>query len=325
MCKGGKSSNANDPDCRGVFGKTACFRAHSFAGRFRFSGSGACGVDECSRRDCAPRAHAPGVIGRHRHLRGAGRVDPPGDAEGARGGSSVALPEQPARQALPPGLSVQKGKAEQPYLSWNARILPYLEQADLWQQVEQAFRQDRDFLNVPPHTLRSEVIPAFACPIDSRVSDGSNRSAFTSYVGVEGTDQYRGDGLLFLDSKVRLASILDGASNTLMVGERPPSADGYLGWWYAGWGQEQDGSAEMVLGVREFCVFNVASCPDGPYHYGPGRFSNQCDVYHFWSPHSGGANFAFADGSVRFLSYSADSIMPALATRAGGEKVAIPD
>jgi prepilin-type processing-associated H-X9-DG protein len=45
-------------------------------------------------------------------------------------------------------------------------------------------------------------------------------------------------------------------------------------------------------------------------------------MFHFWSPLSGGANFAFADGSVRFLRYAADSIMPALATRAGGETVA---
>ncbi len=37
------------------------------------------------------------------------------------------------------------------------------------------------------------------------------------------------------------------------------------------------------------------------------------------------ANFLFADGSVRFLSYSANPIMPALASRAGGEAVAVPD
>ena len=47
-------------------------------------------------------------------------------------------------------------------------------------------------------------------------------------------------------------------------------------------------------------------------------------MYHFWSPHAGaGAHFLFADGSVRFLSYSAAPIMPALSTRAGGEVVSI--
>jgi prepilin-type processing-associated H-X9-DG protein len=42
-------------------------------------------------------------------------------------------------------------------------------------------------------------------------------------------------------------------------------------------------------------------------------------MFHFWSPHPGGANFVLADGSVRFVSYSADPLMPALASRAGGE------
>ena len=50
---------------------------------------------------------------------------------------------------------------------------------------------------------------------------------------------------------------------------------------------------------------------------------DNCSRFHFWSLHSGGANIAFADGSVRFLSYSADPIMPALATRAGGEVVSL--
>jgi prepilin-type processing-associated H-X9-DG protein len=44
-------------------------------------------------------------------------------------------------------------------------------------------------------------------------------------------------------------------------------------------------------------------------------------LHHFWSQHPGGANWAFADGSVRFLRYANASLMPALATRAGGEVV----
>jgi prepilin-type processing-associated H-X9-DG protein len=62
----------------------------------------------------------------------------------------------------------------------------------------------------------------------------------------------------------------------------------------------------------------------GPFVFGPGRFDNPCDSYHFWSLHLGGANFAFCDGSVRFLSYAAAPLLPALATRAGGESVEIP-
>jgi hypothetical protein len=35
----------------------------------------------------------------------------------------------------------------------------------------------------------------------------------------------------------------------------------------------------------------------------------------------GGAHFLLADGSLSFFSYSADEILPALATRSGGEVV----
>jgi prepilin-type processing-associated H-X9-DG protein len=49
--------------------------------------------------------------------------------------------------------------------------------------------------------------------------------------------------------------------------------------------------------------------------------NDDCAVFHFWSPHPGGAHFIFADGSVHFLTYPAAPIMPALATRAGGELV----
>ncbi|HEY3789703.1 MAG TPA: H-X9-DG-CTERM domain-containing protein [Urbifossiella sp.] len=48
-------------------------------------------------------------------------------------------------------------------------------------------------------------------------------------------------------------------------------------------------------------------------------------MFHFWSPHPGGSNFALADGSVRFLHYEADPIMPSLASRAGGEPVGLPE
>jgi prepilin-type processing-associated H-X9-DG protein len=56
---------------------------------------------------------------------------------------------------------------------------------------------------------------------------------------------------------------------------------------------------------------------------GPGTLANGCDVNHFWSLHIGGANFAFADGAVHFIPYSAAAMVPALATRNGNEPVSI--
>ena len=83
----------------------------------------------------------------------------------------------------------------------------------------------------------------------------------------------------------------------------------------------------MHLGVAEMNPTGVGGTGcfiSGPFVFGAGSLQEPCSVFHYWSLHSGGANFAFCDGSVHFLSYSASSILPALATRAGREVVELP-
>jgi prepilin-type N-terminal cleavage/methylation domain-containing protein/prepilin-type processing-associated H-X9-DG protein len=232
------------------------------------------------------------------------------------------------RGALPPGCSVQNGRADYPDMAWSARLLPYLEQQALWDRAVTAYAQDK-FFEAPPHlAVLGTPLPAFACPLDPRVLEpydfGQFRVGLSSYLGVSGIDLYHPSGVLFADSAVRLTDIADGTSTTLAVGERPPSNDGRFGWWYAGWGEDRGGTCDSVLGVREIALRTTyrPSCPRGPYAYGPDRIDDPCAVFHFWSPHAGGANFLFADGAARFLPYAADPLMPALATRAGGEVVA---
>jgi prepilin-type N-terminal cleavage/methylation domain-containing protein/prepilin-type processing-associated H-X9-DG protein len=235
---------------------------------------------------------------------------------------------------LPPGHSVNSDQRRFLYLGWTARILPFIELDALWQRVQAAFASDPDplrFWGHPPHeALHATPVPLFACPMDERAASvhttPSGRGyTFTSYLGVAGTDYTTRDGMLFIDSRVRFLDVRDGTSQTLMVGERPPSADLVFGWWYRGWGQNKDGSAEMLLGVRErYTLGPRYPCPPGPYHYQPGDIDNQCSTFHFWSLHAGGANFALADGSVRWLPYSADNVMPALATRAGRDLATLP-
>ncbi len=236
-----------------------------------------------------------------------------------------------ARGTLPPGMSFDYPAQPYRYMSWRPRLLPYLEQDAIWKQAVAAYQlRPDDFRVSPPHPFTT-VVAGFGCPADPRVGQPSMVrpnffAAHSSYLGVSGTRQTRHDGVLYIDSRTKLTDITDGTSQTLLVGERPHSADGILGWWYAATGQSDDGSAAAVMSVRERAVSVwVAGCPDGPYHYTPGRLDNQCDALHFWSLHPGGANFLFADGSVRFLAYSADAVMPALATRAGGEAVTPPD
>jgi Protein of unknown function (DUF1559)/Prokaryotic N-terminal methylation motif len=231
-------------------------------------------------------------------------------------------------RVFPPGMSYRDGKDPYPFLGWHARILPYIEQDGLWRETVAAFAADRDFLHVPPHVAAGKIVSAYGCPSDSRTSRPNIfRRGTTSYVGVEGLSQFERTGILHLDSRTAPADVSDGLSYTLLVGERPPSADDEFGWWYAGWGQGKNGSAEMLLGVREVRTFlpYVTQCIRGPYEFRPGRISDPCDALHFWSVHPGGAHFLIADGSVQFLRYSAAPLMPALASRSGGETVPVPD
>jgi prepilin-type N-terminal cleavage/methylation domain-containing protein len=236
-----------------------------------------------------------------------------------------------ATGSLPPGVTSDKPGEPYQRMSWLTRLLPHLEQEPLWQQTQQAYRgQPSPFVH-PPHPGLDTVVRIFTCPSDAqsqgpRDTHSNRRVALTDYVGVLGTDLASKDGVLFVDSHVRLTDILDGTSATLMAGERPPSADAWYGWWYAGVGQAGTGAPDMLLGARELNLGGtyVWFCPPGPYHFRPGQAGEQCDVFHFWSLHFGGSHFLFADGAVRFLNYSADAVLPALATRAGSEAEMAP-
>jgi prepilin-type N-terminal cleavage/methylation domain-containing protein/prepilin-type processing-associated H-X9-DG protein len=240
-----------------------------------------------------------------------------------------------AQGSFPAGIRFQDGNDQYLYMTWLTQLLPNLEHPGLWDATVRAYQQSPSPFpaNNPPHVGLSTVVKVFVCPADPMAGD-IHRSrvehmpvALATYLGVEGRDYTTTDGILFRDSAVRMGEITDGTSQTLFAGERPPSPDFQYGWWYAGTGQDTSGSVDATLGVRERDVlpFSEAPCLPGPYQFAAGDATNPCDIFHFWSHHTGGANFAFADGAVRFLAYSADPLMPALASRAGGEAITVAD
>jgi prepilin-type processing-associated H-X9-DG protein len=184
-------------------------------------------------------------------------------------------------------------------------------------------------LNGAPGYLNDVRIPLFRCPSDPRREQpkfndpllGDMYPAFTEYLGVNGRDQFAQDGLIYPNSRVSLAQVPDGTSNTLLVGERPPSFDLYYGWWFAdaGWGPVWFGATGVVLGGQELSMPTAL-----PASYGQGTLNDPTDshIWHFWSLHPGGANFLFADGSVRRIRYGIPAnLLGDLATRHGGEAV----
>jgi prepilin-type N-terminal cleavage/methylation domain-containing protein/prepilin-type processing-associated H-X9-DG protein len=225
---------------------------------------------------------------------------------------------QTAKLVFPPGVSSTPA-----WQSWCARLLPYLDKNDVWESAQRDYQRQPDPFRPTPHAGLATTLAIYGCPSDYRLRTPQTTSkgypvALTSYLGVAGTDYQSRDGVLFRDSRVSTSDIKDGLAGTIVVGERPPSSDNWFGWWYAGVGQQGSGVPDMLLGAREKNIGygQLSGCDPGPFRFGPGSDA-LCDVLHFWSYHPGGANFAFADASVRFVRYETD--LARLATRAKGD------
>lgn len=210
------------------------------------------------------------------------------------------------------------------YFAWSARILPYIEQRALYDQVN---------WNAHPwwqHPINETPLDIYRCASDSRptfvAKYGADLVALSGYMGVSGTDQLAYDGILHVNAKVQMKRILDGSSNTLLIGERPPSEDLVYGWWFAGAGPPPNfGATDVVIGVNE--IKNPGASPPDRDTFRQGSIVDpgQDHKWHFWSLHPAGTNFAFADGAVRFIGYDiGQPTINALSTRAGGEIPTLP-
>jgi prepilin-type N-terminal cleavage/methylation domain-containing protein/prepilin-type processing-associated H-X9-DG protein len=190
---------------------------------------------------------------------------------------------------------------------WIRTVLPFIEQGD--------------------NTPFDAVLAMTICPSDPRASNFKSQTGagLTSYLAVSGLDTDDGLGIIGWKTHTRITDISDGSSGTVMLGERPPSASLSWGWWKGNAFDIYLGAANMT---RLYAYSgggpygNVQCAQDGPFYFQPGNIDNNCDASHLWSIHPGGGNFVFGDGSTRFLSYSiGKTILPQLATRAGGEVV----
>jgi prepilin-type processing-associated H-X9-DG protein len=129
-----------------------------------------------------------------------------------------------------------------------------------------------------------------------------NRGTNGSFKGMD-----EGDGIFFRSDfirSLRLEHILDGTSNTFMIGEDIPDLDNYCSWPYS---NNANGTCAIPPNVLQ---------PDGS-NYPPWNWENNAS---FRSRHPGGLQFAYADGSVHFVSNGISlPTYRAMATISGGE------
>jgi len=234
-------------------------------------------------------------------------------------------------QQLPPGWIAHDPSTGQPHWfgvpgwGWGARILPYLEQSGIYNNLIHFELPITDPANAQ---VRVMPISTYRCPSDAGnttfvlqgggpfVGSGSFSPVELStnnYLGVFGTidfhDVYgtsppgKPDGTFFLQEGVNFRDIRDGLSQTFIVGERSsvlaPST------WVG-----------VVTGGQHAParICGVATYP-------PNSTADEEQYFHnFSSCHPTGTNFLLADGSVRLIPESIDTdTYKRLCTRAAGD------
>jgi type II secretory pathway pseudopilin PulG len=227
---------------------------------------------------------------------------------------------------------------------WGAFVLPQLDQAPLFSALQPGTISLATQLTTPAGlTALTTALPVFVCASDGgpAMNDFNEQKAdnpadpnaawYNRFVTSNGTDRIAiaksnyvmvanaGDsttppvysaqygppmGVGFQNSRIRIADITDGASNTLMVGERAYRFD------------------DLTVGAGNALGFSSTVCTPGGsagikaagisvygLSYDGINWSANNRVHQsrgFSSNHVGGAHFVLCDGSVRFISENID-------------------
>ena len=213
-------------------------------------------------------------------------------------------------------------------LSWHVSILPQIEQANLWNQFEFGVHAGGQFDSATNRPLcRTNPIAGFFCPSGTEQRADDNALDYTMHyygvMGPTGTNSQSGvaykeningphggfsqEGLFYIYTSKSMRDILDGTSNTIVVGEiswtdRNGNPTRYRAW-------TRGGQVNQFMAPAK----NVARQINADY---TALFNDMS----FGSNHTGGAQFIFGDGSVSFLSENIDySILLNTASIGGGE------
>lgn len=210
--------------------------------------------------------------------------------------------------------------------AWGTMLLPYLDQAPLYNQ----FNFSRPCWDASHAVPAATTLAVFMNPSATnsngptivRDSSGTELARFgrSHYVVNAGQDEPWGyqlenyaaiaDGPFYRNSRTRVADVTDGLSNTVFVGEHAHISD-------KTWVGVVPGAAVCTIDPAKFPItacdraatlVNVHSGPavseiDPVTGFAPIHPPNSplCHVCQMYSPHAGGAHILLGDGSVRFV------------------------
>jgi prepilin-type N-terminal cleavage/methylation domain-containing protein/prepilin-type processing-associated H-X9-DG protein len=236
-----------------------------------------------------------------------------------------------SKNAFPPGYRATAAYPDTtPGWGWSAFILPFIEQDPLYRQLDfsRPLEQSPAIQTIVKlYICPSDSAPQSAFPITDATFTTIALAAPSSYAATVGDDSCEADGLagngvFYRNSHTRIADIVDGTSQTTLIGDRCWAQ--VQGIWAGApngaivragtrnvWPNATANSPVFVLVHNNF--INITTDADG-------------GLDDFSSNHLHGANILFADGAVHFIhSILADGQdrrdFWALGTRAGGEVI----
>jgi len=270
-----------------------------------------------------------------------------------------------AQRSLPSG-SIAKENPTAPTTPWTfyrwsalAMLSPYLENTAAYNILDLSLPLYGANFGVTPQNMEGVrvLVPTFLCPSDTgqrlNVNFGPTNYSFNSGSGMGGGTPLGTDGAFFVNSRLRLADISDGTSNTValsesILGERGNSNNNSKVSYRFVFSSPLTDTACHNAFIWNYTEPRGFSWANGEYrnglynhYYAPNSTQADCiGVYlgggfptiytpYGWktarSRHNGGVNALHVDSSVRFISDSIDGMVwQAVSTRAGGEVAALP-
>jgi prepilin-type N-terminal cleavage/methylation domain-containing protein len=202
---------------------------------------------------------------------------------------------------------------------WAAIVLPQMEQEGLYEALNVV--GGNTTIPATPNALTQTRLAIYRCPSDigNPINAHRGNHATSNYIGVYGVHNHdlntlatRPNGIFFQNSKIKMFDVLDGLSNTLMMGER--RYDNATG----------NGLKGGAIWLGRAPGGGNASMNHTIWGASPILKLNGTQTYAFSSQHADMVQFALCDGSVRIVRDSiAAQTLDRLAQRNDGNPVTL--